>query len=161
MDFQVISDYFESLADKHTDINSFHNLGPTDALGAAGGGIDYPALVMEKIDGGLSDDNAERVRDHVTVAFMILDKFEIGNHTEEYDLLKRTKEIGLDIVKRIYHENRDKLYNARDIKEFNLNTVRYWPTMLLFEGGKGYYFELKIAEAFADFTIDNAKWSDL
>ena len=172
MTHQQYVDYFKELAQQHYVLlhddetkKSFYRANVDELIsGLKDTTLSFPCLVLDEQGGQINGQGGffDNQWDNTTVAFTILSKVLQSDFDDENEKLDEAKQIGMDIVARIYKDFKTKATRADTsvkVYYFNPNTVKYYKVGPLADQEFGYRFEFLMGEPMqVGFGYDADKW---
>ena len=98
--------YFKSTASLHPSIKGFYTMDINEVLGDLRQGMQYPALILNSVNGFLSENlSAENTQNLVKAGFMVIDHADsLDDFTREMQILGETFDWSMDILTRIKND---------------------------------------------------------
>jgi len=158
-DVRAYLHYFQTLAHEHKDINDFYVMDINEPLQALRGSMNFPALIMNTVDGKFIAPNLDNLLDETRGSFLILGHLEnIDDFSAEMLLLQNMKQIGQSIIARMNYDMlkcEPRIYKA--FTGFNLNSVSYQMVDGIFDNCFGFLFSFRMYSPI-DLSFNVLQW---
>lgn len=162
VNYNIVKDYFESLATKHTTLQSFVGYSAEELATelAKVKGLASPTLVLFNYKGKL-DGNQQRTFANRTISFAILIQVKkLDDFAKQYQAIADAEGLGLSVLSRINYDSKKgeiEWLSQNFIKDsVRFNEIKYKSQGGLF--GMEFNFDLKTLEPL---SIVAADWSDI
>ena len=144
-------DYFNNIHTSHVDIASFLYADLAKILSRQSDSYEYPLLIAETPTVKFLENGTEQMRG----AFIIIDRSDYGDRTDQEDAQDRTYEIARDIIAKMRKDKKNGTLTAFEASEHELEPI----DTLTLDGDIGWRYEFGIQDATGEGLCYNKdKW---
>jgi hypothetical protein len=159
-DMTTYIDYFKKLASAHKTPLDFYVMDINEFTGALRSSVKYPCLILNGLQGQLKSNTVDNVSDKTMGGFLIIDHCPMQqDYDREREIIKETKEIGLNIISRMENDRIECNEDHALLMGFDLNDVKYEMYGPVFDNDYGWNFTFTITDQL-DLTYDPDQWTD-
>ena len=148
--------YFKSTASLHPAIKGFYTMDINEVLGDLRQGMQYPALILNSVNGFLSENlSAENTQNLVKAGFMVIDHADsLDDFTREMQILGETFDWSMDILTRIKND----AACGDFIHKFDVNSIKFEMLGPVFDNDYGFMFTFDLRFFVSDLSYKPEEW---
>ena len=148
--------YFRNTAALHPSIKGFYTMDINEALGDLRQGIRYPALILNSVNGFLSENlSSENTQNMVKAGFMIIDHGDsVDDFAREMQILGDTFQWSMDILSKLKKDASCGTF----IKKIDVNSVKFEMLGPVFDNDFGFMFTFDLRFFTADLSYNPDYW---
>ena len=149
-------EYFRSAASLHPSIKGFYTMDINEVLGDLRQGMQYPALILNSVNGFLSENlSAENTQNLVKAGFMVIDHADsLDDFTREMQILGETFDWSMDILTRIKND----AACGDFIRKFDVNSIKFEMLGPVFDNDYGFMFTFDLRFFVSDLSYIPEEW---
>ena len=149
-------EYFRSAASLHPSIKGFYTMDINEVLGDLRQGMQYPALILNSVNGFLSENlSAENTQNLVKAGFMVIDHADsLDDFTREMQILGETFDWSMDILTRIKND----AACGDFIRKFDVNSIKFEMLGPVFDNDYGFMFTFDLRFFVSDLSYKPEEW---
>ena len=159
-DINSYVEYFRTLAREHKEINDFYMMDINEPLDALRSNIKYPALILTSLSGNFEASNLDNILDLINGGFLIIGHLDqIDDFSGEMQLVSKMKQIGIDIISRMLHDQmKCEPLALKAIPGFSVNSVIYEMVGPVFDNDFGLIISFKLYD-YLNLRYDPLSWN--
>ena len=159
-DINSYVEYFRTLSREHKEINDFYLMDINEPLDALRSNIKYPALILTSLSGNFEASNLDNTLDLINGGFLIIGHLDqIDDFSGEMQLVSKMKQIGIDIISRMLHDQmKCEPLALKTIPGFSVNSVIYEMVGPVFDNDFGLIISFKLYD-YLDLRYDPLSWN--
>ena len=148
--------YFKSTTSLHPAIKGFYTMDINEVLGDLRQGMQYPALILNSVNGFLSENlSADNTQNLVKAGFMVIDHADsLDDFTREMQILGETFDWSMDILTRIKND----AACGDFIRKFDVNSIKFEMLGPVFDNDYGFMFTFDLRFFVSDLSYKPEEW---
>ena len=149
-------EYFRSAASLHPSIKGFYTMDINEVLGDLRQGMQYPALILNSVNGFLSENaSLDNTQGIVKAGFMVIDHADsLDDFTREMQILGETFDWSMDILTRIKND----AACGDFIRKFDVNSIKFEMLGPVFDNDYGFMFTFDLRFFVSDLSYKPEEW---
>ena len=148
--------YFKSTASLHPAIKGFYTMDINEVLGDLRQGMQYPALILNSVNGFLSENTTqENTQNLVKAGFMVIDHADsVDDFAREMQILGDTFEWSMQILSKL----KDDAACGDFIRKFDVNSIKFEMLGPVFDNDYGFMFTFDLRFFVDGLAYDPSQW---
>ena len=148
--------YFRNTAALHPSLKGFYTMDINEVLGDLRQGMKYPALVLNSVNGFLSENlSSENTQNLVRAGFMVIDHADsLEDFHREMQILGDTFEWSMDILSKLKKDAACGTF----IKKFDVNSIKFEMLGPVFDNDFGFMFTFDLRFFVSDLAYHADLW---
>ena len=148
--------YFRNIAALHPSIKGFYTMDINEVLGDLRQGMQYPALVLNSVNGSLSENlSSENTQNLVKAGFMVIDHMDsVDDFKREMQILGDTFEWSMEILSKLKKDASCGSF----IKKFDVNSIKFEMLGPVFDNDFGFMFTFDLRFFASDLSYKPDQW---
>jgi len=148
--------YFKSTASLHPSIKGFYTMDINEVLGDLRQGMQYPALILNSVNGFLSENlSADNTQNLVKAGFMVIDHADsVDDFTREMQILGDTFEWSMQILSKLKND----AACGEFIRKFDVNSIKFEMLGPVFDNDFGFMFTFDLRFFTGDLSYNPDLW---
>ena len=148
--------YFKDTASLHPSIKGFYTMDINEVLGDLRQGMQYPALILNSVNGSLSENmSQENTQNLVKAGFMVIDHGDsVDDFAREMQILGDTFEYSMQILSRLKRDAGCGTF----IRKFDVNSIKYEMLGPVFDNDYGFMFTFDLRFFVSDLSYKPDQW---
>ena len=148
--------YFKSTTSLHPAIKGFYTMDINEVLGDLRQGMQYPALILNSVNGFLSENlSADNTQNLIKAGFMVIDHAEsVDDFTREMQILGDTFEWSMQILSKLKND----AACGEFIRKFDVNSIKFEMLGPVFDNDYGFMFTFDLRFFVSDLSYKPDQW---
>jgi len=151
--------YFKDIASLHPKIKGFYTMDINEVLGDLRQGMQYPALILNSVNGFLSENaSQDNTQNLVKAGFMVIDHADqVDDFTREMQILGDTYEFAMQILSRLKEDAKCGTF----LRKFDVNSIKYEMLGPVFDNDYGFMFTFDLRFMVDNLTYHHNQWLEV
>ena len=148
--------YFRSVASLHPSIKGFYTMDINEVLGDLRQGMQYPALVLNSVNGFLSENvSADNTHALVKSGFMVIDHSDsVDDFAREMQILGDTFEYSMQILSKLKKDS----FCGTFSRKFDVSSIKFEMLGPVFDNDYGFMFTFDLRFFVSDLSYKPDQW---
>ena len=148
--------YFKSTTSLHPAIKGFYTMDINEVLGDLRQGMQYPALILNSVNGFLSENlSADNTQNLIKAGFMVIDHVDsVDDFQKEMQILGDTFDTCIDILTKLMKDAQCGTF----IRKLDVDSIKYEMLGPVFDNDFGFMFTFDLRFFISDLSYKPDRW---